>query len=112
MLQRKRCVPFRRAAYVGGGIKMRPGAWERPVQTQCGLGSSRLVQGQTERKDGAATRFAAGADLAQMVFDNLFANGKAEAGALRLAVSGEGFEQARRNFRRNTSARIFDFGDH
>jgi hypothetical protein len=24
MLQRKRCVPFRRAAYVGGGIKMRP----------------------------------------------------------------------------------------
>src|SRR5438128_7985071 len=24
MLQRKRCVPFRRATYVGGGIKMRP----------------------------------------------------------------------------------------
>src|SRR3989442_9517122 len=24
MLQRKRCDPFRRAAYVGGGIKMRP----------------------------------------------------------------------------------------
>src|SRR5437667_1718669 len=24
MLQRKRCVPFRRAAYVGGGSKMRP----------------------------------------------------------------------------------------
>ncbi len=23
MLQRNRCVPFRRAAYVGGGIKMR-----------------------------------------------------------------------------------------
>src|SRR2546426_1070786 len=30
MLQRKRCVPFRRAAYVGGGIKMRPNAEQVP----------------------------------------------------------------------------------
>ena len=31
MLERKRCVPFRRAAYVGGGIKMHPVLAQAPV---------------------------------------------------------------------------------
>ena len=34
MLQRKRCVPFRRAAYVGGGIKMRPLDLRSPENTR------------------------------------------------------------------------------
>src|SRR6266704_148907 len=71
-----------------------------------------LVQRQTEGKNGAAARFDAGTDFAGMVFDDLPANGKAEAGALRLAVSGEGLEQARHYLRRNTSARILYFRDH
>src|SRR5687767_3628003 len=38
MLQRKRCVPFRRAAYVGGGIKMRPNFSHRNMTASSPLG--------------------------------------------------------------------------
>src|SRR5881394_834124 len=87
-------------------------------QTRCEAisGSSRrsvlLVQRQTEPENGAMPRLTPGADPAQMVFDNLFTNGKAEACALRLSVGGEGLEQARRDLQRNPSSRILDFRDH
>src|SRR5437016_7904514 len=40
MLQRKRCVPFRRAAYVAGGIKMRPSK-SRKISLEMGFHKSR-----------------------------------------------------------------------
>src|SRR5438477_7182230 len=88
------------------------GPRRRPKNKRSNRFSLFLVQRQTEGKNGAAAGFDAGTDFAGVVFDNLPANGKAESGALRPAVSGEGLEQARHYLRRNTSASIFDFRDH
>ena len=54
MLQRKRCVPFRRAAYVGGGIKMRPCAGLGDIQTSdmCPFMSDLMAHGQGVDKAG------------------------------------------------------------
>src|SRR5205823_11180507 len=69
------------------------------------------AQGQAEVKHRAAARVAAGADPAVMILDDLFTYGQAEAGALGLAVGGEGFEKAGSDLRRDSAAGIFDFGD-
>ena len=46
-----------------------------------------------------------------MILDDFFADGQAEAGAVRLAVRGEGLEQLVRDFRGNAGAGVLDFDE-
>src|SRR5689334_8675653 len=69
-----------------------------------------LGQRKREREDRAATRLAAGPNAAAMVFDDFFADGKPEPGAVHFPVSGECFKQPSGNFGRDTRTGVFYFG--
>src|SRR3954453_3558376 len=72
---------------------------------------SRFCQRQRESKDGAAARLVSRPDAAAVVFDDFFADGKAQAGAVFFAKGREGFEKCAGNFGRNPGASVFDLGN-
>src|SRR4051812_43963550 len=68
-----------------------------------------LLQRKGEAKRRALPGLAAlGPDAAAVVLDDFLADGQAEAGAVRLAVRGEGTEEGLRDFRRDAATGILD----
>ena len=57
------------------------------------------------------SRFATHSDFPTMIFDDFFANGKAQAGAVRLAMRGEGLEKFVGDFRRDAGTGVFNFSE-
>ena len=75
--------------------------------------SHALRQRQREgEKNRAAAGLAPHPDAAAMIFDNLFANGQAQARAVFLAVGAERLKQPARDFRRNARPGVLELGDH
>jgi len=75
----------------------------------CAAGSIYFASGKVKVKNRAAARRAAGGNFAAVILDDLFADGKTEAGAMGLTMRGEGLEKFVRNFRRDagTGSRSF-----
>src|SRR5947209_15696600 len=67
---------------------------------------------QTEAKNCAACDPVSRIDPAPMVLDNLFADGKPKAGAVRFAVGGKSFEQLVLDFGSDTGAAVLDLSDN